>query len=169
MQKPNTLKVTLLTSALFCIIKLALDIFFIMYNHLSLYTALFGEPLKSEPLPTNIKFGLMLEAVIVSAPICILASINCAYKDLKRKRGIITLIIAILMFLLDYVGAFLVNSLLCNNIREKYGENIITIVKQVNSLRDFSGFLVCAAFVMVCCCASIEIYGGSLKEKGAQG
>ena len=164
MQKSNTLKITLLTSALFCIIKLALDIFFIMYNHLSLYTALFGETVKSEILPANIKFGLMREALIVSAPICVLASVNYAYKDLKKKRGIITIVLAVLLFLTDYGCSMLVNRIIRNNIKEKYGKDIMDIVTQVNSLRGLSGFLVCAAFVMVCCCASIEIYGGSLAE-----
>ena len=58
----------------------------------------------------------------------------------------------------------LVNRIIRNNIKEKYGKDIMDIVTQVNSLRGLSGFLVCAAFVMVCCCASIEIYGGSLAE-----
>ena len=164
MQKSNTLKITLLTSALLCIIKLALDIFFIMYNHLSLYTALFGETVKSEPLPDNIKFGLILEAIIISSPICIIASVNCAYKDLNKKRGIVTIVLAVILFLTDYACSMLVNRIIRSYIKEKYGKVIMDIVTQVNSLRDLSGFLVCAAFVMVCCCASIEIYGGSLEE-----
>lgn len=164
MQKSHTLKVTLLISSLFCIVKLALDIFFIMYDHLSIYTAMFGDSFKSEVLPTNVKFELILEAVIVSAPICILASVNCAYKDIKRKRGIVTIVLAVILFLTDYACSLLINRIICKDIMEKYGENIVALVTQVNSLRVFSGFLVCAAFVMVCCCASIEIYGGSLEE-----
>jgi hypothetical protein len=167
MQKSNTLKITLLISSLLCIIKLALDIFFIMYDHLSVYTVLFGDSFKSETLPTNVKFGLIIEALIVSVPICIIASVNCVYKDIKRKRGIITIILAVILFITDYVGSILINRIICSDIKEKYGDNITAIVNQVNSLRGFSGFLVCAAFVMVCCCASIEIYGGGLIEKGA--
>ncbi|WP_028517961.1 hypothetical protein [Ruminococcus flavefaciens] len=164
MQKSNTLKITLLISSLFCIVKLALDIFFIMHDHLSIYTAMFGDNFKSEVLPTNVKFGLIIEAVIVSVPICILASVNYAYKDLNKKRGITTIFLAVILFITDYGCSMLLNRIICNDIMKKYGENIVAIVTQVNSLRVFSGFLVCAAFVMVCCCASIEIYGGSLAE-----
>ena len=83
MQKPNSLRITLLISTLLCIIKLGLDIFFIMYSHSSVYTVLFGENIPGMVLPTQVKLGLITEALIVSAPICIVASVNFVYKDLK--------------------------------------------------------------------------------------
>ena len=165
MQKPNSLRITLLISTLLCIIKLGLDIFFIMYSHSSVYTVLFGENIPGMVLPTQVKLGLITEALIVSAPICIVASVNFVYKDLKYKRGIITLILSIIMFLTDYACSIVVNRIICKKIEKVYGVELMDVVNRVNSLRIFSGCLVCAAFVMVCCCASIEIYGGRLAEQ----
>ncbi len=165
MQKPNSLRITLLISTLLCIIKLGLDIYLIMYSHSSAYTLVFGETISGLVLPTQVKLGLVLETFIFSAPICIVASVNFAYKDLKAKRGVITIILSIIMFLTDYAGSILANKIICRKIKEAYGENLLNVVSQLNSLKTFSGCFVCAAFVMVCCCASIEIYGARLYEQ----
>ena len=58
MSKPNILRVTQIVAVLLTITKLALDIFFVLNNYYSVHTALFGEKLQQDVLPTDIKMGL---------------------------------------------------------------------------------------------------------------
>ncbi|WP_303804336.1 hypothetical protein [Ruminococcus flavefaciens] len=164
MSKPNILRVTQIVAVLLTITKLALDIFFVLNNYYSVHTALFGEKLQQDVLPTDIKMGLIIEALIISAPIGIVATVNYTKTDMKQKRGIITVIAAGLMFFTDYLTSVILHRTVFLFLADKYGEKVISTVSSINSARSFTGVLSCMALVMICCCGAVEIYGGALKN-----
>lgn len=161
MTKPNILRVTQIVAVLFSITKLALDIFFVLNNHFSVHTALFGVKLQQDVLPTDIKLGLIIEALIVSTPIGVVATVNYTKTDMKQKRGIATVITAGIMFFVDYVASIFLHRVLLVSLAKKYGENVISMISSINSVRSFTGVLSCTALVMICCCGAVEIYGGA--------
>ncbi|WP_164174688.1 hypothetical protein [Ruminococcus flavefaciens] len=164
MSKPNILRVTQIVAVLFSITKLALDIFFVLNNYYSVHTALFGEKFQQDVLPTDIKMGLIIEALIISAPICIVATVNYTKTDMKQKRGVITVITSGLMFFADYLASTILHRTVLISLADKYGEKVISMISSINSVRSFTGVLSCTALVMICCCGAVEIYGGALKS-----
>lgn len=167
MQKPNALRITQITAALFCVIKLALDIFFIMNNQLSLHTLIFGNHINSDGLPTEVKLALITEALIVTAPIGILSALNYVRLDMKHNRGIITILLASALYIINISASILIDKLSFSVIKSSYGTSTADLTVSVNSIRGFTSFLITAAFIMVFCCAAIEIYAGKTpNEKG---
>ncbi|WP_303836750.1 hypothetical protein [Ruminococcus flavefaciens] len=173
MSKPNILRVTQIIAVLFSITKLALDIFFVLNDHYSVHTALFGENLQKDILPTDLKLGLIIEALIISAPIGIVSAVNYTKTDLRKKRGVATVIAAGIMFFMDFAASIFLHRIVLIQLSKKYGEKIISMVSSINSIRSFTGLLSCMALVMICCCGAVEIYGGdknvskSASEKAA--
>ena len=166
MSKPNILRVTQIVAVLLSITKLALDIFFVLNDHYSVHTALFGENMQHDILPTDIKMGLIIEALIISAPIGIVSAANYTKTDLIKKRGIATISAAAIMFFMDFVASVFLHRVLLIQLSKKYGEKIISMVTSINSVRSFTGLLSCVALVMICCCGAVEIYGGAKKGSG---
>lgn len=163
MSKPNILRVTQITAVLLSVTKLALDIFFVLNDHYTVHAALFGETLQKDILPTDIKLGLILEALIISAPIGAVAAVNYTKNDLIRNRGIATVIASGIMFLMDFTASLFLHRFMLIQLSKKYGEKIISMVSSINSVRSFTGLLSCVALVMICCCGAVEIYGGVKK------
>ena len=161
MSKPNILKATQIIAVLFSVTKLALDIFFVLNDHYSVHAALFGETLPKDVLPTDIKLGLKLEALIISAPVGVVAAVNYTKNDLMKKRGIATVTAAGIMFLMDFAASLFLHRFVLMQLSKKYGEKIISMVSSINSVRSCTGLLSCIALVMLCCCGAVEIYGGS--------
>ena len=160
MSKPNVLRITQIIAVLFSITKLALDIFFVLNDHYSVHTALFGENLQNDVLPIELKLGLIIEALIISAPIGTVAAMNYTKTDLSKKRGIATIIAAGIMFFMDFAASLFLHRIVLIQLSKKYGEKIISMVSSINSIRSFTGLLSCMALVMICCCGAVEIYGG---------
>ncbi len=166
MQKPNALRITQITAALFCVTKLALDIFFIMNNQLSLHNLVFGDHISSEDLPTEIKLALITEAIIVAAPIGILAACNYVRLDMKYNRGMLTLLIASVLYIINITASIITDRISFSVINSSYGTSTADLTASVNSIRSLTSFLITAAFIMVFCCAAIEIYAGKrINEK----
>lgn len=166
MQKPNALRITQITAAFFCAAKLALDIFFIMNNHFSLHTLVFGDHLCTDGLPTEVKLVLIIEAIVVAAPIGILAAANYKRTDMKHNRGIITLLIASVLYIINILASIIIHRVSFSIISDSYGANTVTMTNSINSIRSFTSFLITAAFIMVFCCSAIEIYAGKrINEK----
>lgn len=161
MQKPNALRITLLFSALLCIIKLALDIFIILNNNLSLKNAAIGNYMAEDPLPTEIKSILITAAFIAALPIGILSAVNYLRTDMDRKRGILNIAAA---------GAFFLVNVLCNFITDHFiisitEDKFAVLTSAADTTRNVSELLLFAATIMFCCCASVEIYGGITQNK----
>ncbi|MCR5601420.1 MAG: hypothetical protein K6G33_11855 [Ruminococcus sp.] len=165
MQKPNALRITQITAALFCVAKLALDIFFIMNNHFSLHTLFFGDHITAEGLPTEIKITLITEALIVAAPIGILSAVNYVRLDMKHNRGIVTLLLAGVLYIINITASIIIDRISFSLITTSYGAGTAAMTASINSIRSFTSFLVTAAFIMVFCCAAIEIYAGKTPNK----
>ncbi|HOA00221.1 hypothetical protein [Ruminococcus sp.] len=164
MQKPNALRVTLLISALCCITKLALDIFFIIDTHLSFYAAALsgdGEAV----MPTDIKAFLIILSVLSTLPIGIIAAVNYAKTDLLRRRGIATTVTTGVFYSFYMLGAVLTASLLKSVIGRFYGSSELALAEKICVRLCTTNFLVHAAAVMVFCCAAVEIYGGKASKK----
>lgn len=164
MSKPNTLRVTQLIAVLFSITKLALDIFFVLNNHYSVQTALFGVGVQKDVLPTDIKLGLIIEAIIISAPIGILSAVNYVKTDMTKKRGKSTVAAAGTIFLVDFLSSVFLHSYVLKYLTKKYDEIITSMITAMNSVISMTGLLSCAALIMICCCGAVEIYGGSLAD-----
>ena len=99
MQKPNSLRNTLLISALCCITKLALDIFFITDTHLSYKAAALSSDGEAY-MPTNIKVFLITLSVLATAPIGIIAAVNYVKTDILHKRGIRTTVTTSIFYII---------------------------------------------------------------------
>ena len=166
MQKPNALRIIQITAAFFCVAKLALDIFFIMNNHFSLHTLIFGDRLCDNGLPTEVKLILITEAIIVAAPIGILSAANYKRTDMKYSRGIITMLIASVLYIIDISASIVINRVSYSIISNSYGANTAAMTASLSSIRSITSFLITAAFIMVFCSAAIEIYAGKrINEK----
>lgn len=161
MHKPNALRITLLSSALLCIIKLALDIFIILNNNLSLKNAAIGNYMAEDPLPTEIKSILITAAFIAALPIGILSAVNYMRTDMNRKRGILNIAAAGAFFLVNVLRTFITNLFISSVTKDKYA--VFTSTEYTT--RNVSDILLFAATIMFCCCASVEIYGGITKNK----
>lgn len=164
MSKPNILRVTQIVAVLFSITKLALDIFFVLNNYYSVHTALFGEKHQQDILPMDIKMWLIIEAIIISVPIGIVAAVNYTKTDMKQKRGILTIATSGLMFFADYLASAILHHTVILSLSKKYAENVISMISSINSVRSLTSILSCTALVMLCCCGAVEIYGGALKS-----
>ena len=160
MQKPNALRIIQITAAFFCVAKLALDIFFIMNNHFSLHTLIFGDRLCDNGLPTEVKLILIIEAIVVASPIGILSAANYKRTDMKYSRGIITLLIASILYVINISASIVINRVSFSIISNYYGANTAAMTASLNSVRSITSFLITAAFIMVFCCAAIEVYAG---------
>ena len=167
MQKSNALRVTLLISALCCITKIALDIFFIIDTHLSFYTAALSSDGEAV-MPTDIKVFLIILSVFSALPIGVIAAVNYVKTDLRRKRGISTTVTAGIFYCLYILGSVLTASLLKYVIGRFYGSSELALAEKICVRLCTTNFLVHAAAVMVFCCAAVEIYGGKAPAKGAK-
>lgn len=167
MTKPNTLRIIQIVAALFCISKLALDLFIVLYDYPSIYAALFGETINSGFLPNSIKLGIIAESILLSLPIGIIAAFNFTKTDLDSKRGNITLLTSGLLFIANYFASIFADRGITWIISRKYSSKTLALFSSINSVRSFYGFLIIASFVMVCCCAAVEVYGGKNASKNA--
>ena len=165
MQKPNALRFIQITATFFCVTKLALDIFFIMNSHLSLHTLIFGSDLSTNVLPTEIKFILITEAIVISAPIGILSVLNYIRSDMKYNRGILTLLSASILYIINISASIIINRISFSLINNHFNANIANLTASVNSIRSLTSFLITAAFIMIFCCAAIEVYAGKKAEE----
>ncbi|EWM52746.1 hypothetical protein [Ruminococcus flavefaciens] len=163
MKKPNALKNTLLIAALLCTVKLALDIFFIINNHITFYTAVVGN-LGKEVLPIGIKMFFIAESLLATAPLGIAAAINYKKEDMSQKRGISTVIVTGIFYAVYILGFPLIKSILFSLTSRFYGDKILSYVISLNGTLGVTDFLVHAAAVMMISCAAVEIYGGEKKS-----
>lgn len=164
MQKPNSLRNTLLISALCCITKLALDIFFITDTHLS-YTAAALSSDGEAYMPTNIKVFLIALSVLAAAPIGIIAAVNYVKTDILHKRGIRTTVTTSIFYMLFMLGSVLTARILKYVIGNLYGSSELALAEKICVRLCTTNFLVHAAAVMVLCCAAVEIFGGKRLQK----
>ena len=167
MQKPNALRITQITATLFCVTKLALDIFFIMNSHLSIHTLIYGSQFNTNVLPTEIKIALIIEALIISTPIGIISAINYVHTDMRYNRGILTLLTTGILYIINISASIVINRVSFAVINNTFDANVANMTVSVNSIRSLTSFLITAAFIMVFCCSAIEIYAGQRMPAAA--
>ena len=86
---------------------------------------------------------------------------------MKHNRGIITLLLAGVMYIINITASIIIDRISFSLITSSYGAGTAAMTASINSIRSFTSFLVTAAFIMVFCCAAIEIYAGKApNEKG---
>lgn len=168
MQKPNPLRLSQLVATLFCTAKLAVDIWLIVNNYFSLQTAALGS-LSESALPTDLKLCLITEALLMSVPIGAIAAVNYAKTDMVRRRGVITIIITGIVYLINILGNILTDRAIGYFARKTYGDATSALVDSLNSQQSFLVCLIHAGAVIIFSCAAVEIYAGDKKssEKAA--
>ena len=166
MQKPNPLRLSQLVATLFCTAKLAVDIWLIVNNYFSLQTAALGS-LSETALPTNLKLCLITEALLMSLPIGIIAAVNYAKTDMVRRRGITTMIVTGIAYLINSLGSIAIDKAIGYFARKTYGDATSALVDSLNSQQSFLVCLIHAGAIIIFSCAAVEIYGGKKVPENA--